>query len=245
MLTELFDSFPYFGAMAAGLLSFLNPCVLTLIPSFLSFITGISFKDLQHGEDRKKIRFLTVINSLLFVSGFSIVFIALGASSSLIGVIFTSYIDWIRIIGGILTIFLGLFVIGILKMDFLLQDNRFHLRNKPAGYLGSVVVGMAFAAGWSPCVGPILGTILLYASSTGSTAEGVKLLSMYSLGMALPFLFSAFAFNAFLSYSTRLRKYMRVIMIISGLLLVVFGILLLTNKFVLLANYLPIFQPLL
>ena len=118
MLTELFDSFPYFGAMAAGVLSFLSPCVLSLIPSFLSFITGISFKDLQQGDDTKKIRFITVVNSLLFVLGFSFVFIALGASSSLIGGVLTDYIDWLRIVGGILIIFLGLFVIGIFEDGF-------------------------------------------------------------------------------------------------------------------------------
>lgn len=132
---------------------------------------------------------------------------------------------------------------GLLKLDFLLKDNRFNLQNKPAGYLGAILIGMAFAAGWPPCIGPILGTILVYAGSTGSAAAGVKLLAMYSLGMALPFLFSAVAFNTFLGYSARIRKHMRVIMTTGGLLLVVFGLLLLTNKLSLLTSYLPFFEP--
>ncbi len=230
MLTELFNAFPYIGAVAAGLLSFLSPCVLPLIPSYLSFITGISFKDLQHGDNSSRIRFITIVNSLLFILGFSIIFIALGASSSLLGSILFNYKDWLRIGGGILIIFFGFLVAGVIKVDFLLHDSRFHLRNRPAGYVGTVAVGMAFAAGWTPCIGPVLGSILLYAGSTGSTFTGVKLLAMYSVGLAIPFLFSAFAFNTFLNYSARLRKYMRFIMIINGLLLTGFGILLLTDK---------------
>jgi len=221
-------SFPL--AFLAGVFSFLSPCVLPLVPSYVSFITGVSFEDLREGGDRKKIRFLTITNSLAFIGGFSLVFMALGASSSAVGKFLFDYQDWIRIIGGILVILFGLFVSGLIRLDFLTRERKFHVRGKPAGYIGSFFVGMTFAAAWTPCIGPILGTILLYASSQGSAVYGFKLLSVYSLGLALPFFLSSLMLNSFLSYSVRIRKYMRAIMIASGLLLIVFGILLLTNN---------------
>ncbi|MDA8239968.1 MAG: cytochrome c biogenesis protein CcdA [Nitrospiraceae bacterium] len=220
-------SFPL--AFFAGVLSFLSPCVLPLVPSYVSFITGISFEDLREGADRKKIHFLTITNSLTFIAGFSTVFIALGASSSAVGKFFFEYQDWIRIIGGALVIFFGLFVSGVIRMDFLTRERKFHMTGKPAGYIGSFFVGMTFAAAWTPCIGPILGTILLYASSQGSAAYGFKLLAVYSLGLALPFFLSSLMFNTFLSYVVKIRKYMKVIMVSSGVLLIAFGILLLTD----------------
>ncbi len=221
-------SFPL--AFLAGIFSFLSPCVLPLVPSYVSFITGISFEDLREGTDRKKIRFLTITNSLAFISGFSLIFIALGASSSAVGQFFFNYQDWIRIIGGVLVIFFGLFVSGIIRMDFLTRERKFHVSGKPAGYIGSFLVGMTFAAAWTPCIGPILGTILLYASSHGSAAYGFKLLSVYSMGLALPFFLSSLMFNTFLSYSAKIRRYMRMIMLLNGALLMIFGVLLLTNN---------------
>lgn len=230
-------SFPL--AFLAGVLSFLSPCVLPLVPSYVSFITGISFEDLKEGTDGKKIRFLTITNSLAFICGFSLIFVALGASSSAVGQFFFDYQEWIRIGGGILVIFFGLFISGIVKIDFLTRERKFHMSGKPAGYIGSFLVGMTFAAAWTPCIGPILGTILLYASSHGSAAYGFKLLSVYSLGLAVPFFLSSLMFNSFLSYSAKIRKYMRVVMLLSGALLIVFGILLLTNNVRLLSSLIP------
>jgi cytochrome c-type biogenesis protein len=221
-------SFPL--AFLAGLLSFLSPCVLPLVPSYVSFITGISFEDLTVGTDRGKVTFLTITNSFSFIAGFSTIFIGLGASSSAIGKFFFEYQDWIRIVGGILVIFFGLFVSGIIRLDFLTRERKFHLTGKPAGYIGSFFVGMTFAAAWTPCIGPILGTILLYAGSKGSTVYGLKLLAVYSLGLAIPFFLSSLMLNTFLSYSGKIRRYMRVIMGASGLLLIIFGVLLLTNN---------------
>jgi len=232
-------SFPL--AFLAGIMSFLSPCVLPLLPSYVSFITGVSFEDLTTGADRRKIRYLTITNSLTFILGFSTVFVALGASSSAVGKFMFEYQEWIRIGGGILIIVFGLFVAGILKMDFLMRDKKVHLSGKPAGYVGTFLVGMTFAAGWTPCIGPILGTILLYASSQGSAFYGFKLLAVYSLGLALPFFVSSLAINSFLSYSRKLMRYMRVIMIISGLLLILFGILLLTNRVREFTGFLPDF----
>lgn len=217
-------------AFAAGILSFLSPCVLPLVPSYITFITGVSFEDLKEGTDRKRIQFLTITNSLAFIAGFSLIFIALGASSSMIGGFLLKYQDWIRYVGGVLVIFFGLFVSGIIKLDFLTQERKFHLSGKPAGYIGTFFVGMTFAAAWTPCIGPILGTILLYASSKGSAEYGFKLLAVYSLGLAVPFFISSLMFNSFLSYSAKIRKYMRGIMLVSGLVLIVFGLLLLTNN---------------
>lgn len=217
-------------AFAAGVLSFLSPCVLPLVPSYITFITGVSFEELKEGVDRRRIRFLTITNSLAFIAGFSLIFIALGASSSMIGGFLLQYQDWIRIIGGVLVIIFGLFVSGIIRLDFLTRERKFHLSGKPAGYVGTFLVGMTFAAAWTPCIGPILGTILLYASSKGSAAYGFKLLAVYSLGLAVPFFISSLMFNSFLSYSAKIRKHMRVIMLVSGIVLIAFGILLLTNN---------------
>ena len=232
-------SFPL--TFLAGVLSFLSPCVLPLVPSYVSFITGISFKDLTVGSDRKRVRYLTLTNSAAFVAGFSSVFISLGVSSSAIGKFLFAYVDLIRIIGGVLVIIFGFFIAGFLRLDFLMKDKKFHLSGKPAGYIGTFIVGMTFAAGWSPCIGPILGTILVYAGSKGSALYGFQLLAVYSLGLAVPFFISALAINVFLSYSPKIAKSMRVIMIASGLLLIIFGILLLTDQIKILTRLLPDF----
>lgn len=232
-------SFPL--AFLAGILSFLSPCVLPLVPSYVSFITGISFKDLTVGVDKKKIRHLTITNSIAFILGFSSVFIALGISSSAVGRFFFQYVDIIRIIGGILVIIFGLFIAGFLKLDFLMIQKKIYISGKPAGYIGTFIVGMTFAAGWSPCIGPILGTILVYAGSKGSALYGFQLLTAYSLGLAVPFFLSTLAINVFLSYSPKLAKFMRVIMIISGLLLIIFGILLLMDQLRVLGRLVPDF----
>jgi cytochrome c-type biogenesis protein len=238
-MKELFNAFPFVGAFLAGVLSFLSPCVLPLLPSYISFITGVSFEDLKEGADSRRIRFLTITNSLAFICGFSLIFVALGASSSMLGKFLFEYQDKIRIAGGILVIFFGLFVSGVLKLDFLTRERKFHLTGKPAGYLGTFFVGMTFAAAWTPCIGPILGTILVYASSKGSAVYGFRLLSVYSLGLALPFFMSSLMFNSFLSYSGKIRKYMRFIMMASGLLLIVFGVLLLTNNVRQITSFFP------
>ena len=232
-------SFPL--AFLAGILSFLSPCVLPLIPSYVSFITGISFKDLSVGVDRKRIRYMTMTNSLVFIAGFSSVFIGLGISSSAVGSFFFQYMDIIRIIGGVLVIIFGFFIAGFLKLDFLMMEKKIHLSGKRAGYIGTFIVGMTFAAGWSPCIGPILGAILVYAGAKGSAFYGFQLLAAYSLGMAIPFFISALGINIFLSYSPKITKHMRAIMVISGLLLIVFGILLLTDQIKVMGRFLPDF----
>ena len=230
----------YITAFLGGLLSFLSPCVLPLIPSYVSFITGISFDDFKTG-DKARIRRLTLINSFAFVFGFSTVFVLLGVSSSYIGKLFAVYYDHIRVIGGIVIVVFGLYVMGVLKLNFLASDKRVHLHSKPRGHFGSFIVGLTFGAGWTPCIGPILGSILLIASTTGSAMQGFKLLLVYSLGLAIPFMATSLAINSFLSHYSAIQKYMRMIMFLSGLLLIGFGVILLTDKVHLLLSIAPDF----
>ena len=173
------------AAFSAGLLSFVSPCVLPLVPSYISYITGLSIEQLTDANARYKFKTAIVVNALLFIAGFSAVFIAFGASASFIGQMLITYQDHIRRIGGVLIVIFGLYLLGILNINFLQMEHRFQFRNRPVGYLGSFLIGVAFAAGWTPCVGPVLGTILLYASTTDSLLNGVLLLTSYSLGLGL------------------------------------------------------------
>ncbi len=226
-------------AFLAGMASFLSPCVMPLIPSYVSYITGISFTDLKEGENRSRIRKITFINSLSFIIGFSTVFISLGAGSSFLGGLLVRYQDVLRIGGGILIIIFGLFIAGIINIRFLMREKIIEIKEKPAGVVGSFLIGMAFAAGWTPCIGPILGSILLYASAKGSAGYGIQLLAIYSLGLGIPFLISSMAINMFLSYSKKIQRYMRIIMLLSGIILIAFGILLITNSTGILIRYIP------
>jgi len=215
-------------AFTAGLLSFVTPCVLPLFPSYLCFITGLCFEDFTEKRDSKVVR-LSMIHSSLFVLGFSLVFIGLGASATILGKVLFSYRNVIRIVGGILIIFFGIYVAGFFRVEALDKERRFRIEKKPLGYLGSILVGSAFAAGWTPCIGPMLGSILVYAGTTGKVSTGIILLSFYSLGMALPFLMCSWAFTSFLSGFAWIRRYLRVITIASGILLIIAGFLVLTN----------------
>jgi cytochrome c-type biogenesis protein len=166
----------------------------------------------------------------LFIAGFSAVFISFGASASLIGQWLITYQDFIRKIGGVLIIIFGLYLVGALNLKFLSTEKRFHFNNRPAGYLGSFLIGIAFAAGWTPCVGPVLGTILLYASTTNSLLTGVALLTAYSLGLALPLLLTALGVDRFLAYFQQMRAYLWGVSVVSGLFLVIVGGLIYANS---------------
>ncbi|TAL09851.1 MAG: cytochrome c biogenesis protein CcdA [Nitrospirae bacterium] len=225
-----------FIAFAAGLLSFVSPCVLPLVPSYITYITGLTLEELTSETERARVRGVIIVNSLLFIAGFSSVFIAFGASASLVGQLLTTYQDFIRKLGGALIVLFGLYVMGVLKIKFLMNEMRVHLKSRPAGYVGSVLVGVAFAAGWTPCVGPILGTILVYASTTDSMLTGVKLLASYSLGIGLPLFITALAVDSFLNYFKKLRGYMYGISVASGIFLVLVGVLIYTNSLTLLTS---------
>jgi cytochrome c-type biogenesis protein len=223
-------------AFAAGFLSFISPCVLPLVPSYITYITGVSFHDLTDQEKRKKVKWTTLIHSCLFILGFSTVFILMGASASYLGQILSKYQTWIMKIGGILIILLGIhFILQI--FPFLQIEKRFEMKRKPLGYLGSFFVGIVFAAGWTPCIGPILSTILIYASTSQQMATGIILLASYSLGLGIPFLLASLAFNLFLSTFEKIRGYMKVIIFISGFFLIGVGILLLTGTFRVVTDY--------
>lgn len=222
-------------AFFAGVMSFLSPCVLPLVPVYISFVTGLSIEEIKDSKNSPRIFFSTTA----FIAGFSTIFITLGASSSFIGGLLIKYQDYLRIVGGLITILLGLFLTGLIKVDFLMKEKRFNIYRGPAGFMGAFLIGMSFAAGWTPCIGPILATILIYTSSQGTTTFGLQLLGIYSAGLALPFLLSAFAINIFFTYSRKLTYFIRGVTIISGVILISFGILLLLDKLAYLAILFP------
>lgn len=228
-----------FAAFSAGLLSFISPCVLPLVPSYLSYITGLSVENLAKVEERERFKSAILLNALLFIAGFSTVFIAFGASASLIGQVLYEYQDIIRKVGGILIIIFGLYLLGILKLNIFMTERRLvHFESRPVGYLGSFLIGTAFAAGWTPCVGPVLGTILAYASTTESMSSGVMLLSSYSFGLGLPFFLTAFGMDTFLSYFKSLRTYLGGVSFVSGCLLILVGIMIFTDSVTLFTSFL-------
>ncbi len=232
----------FYLAFAAGVFSFLSPCVLPLVPSYLAFVTGLSFEQLTKGH-QGRLRKVVLGHSLLFIAGFSLIFTILGASATLAGQFLAEHRDTIRIVGGVLIIFLGLFISGVFSLGFLQTEKKFHLQDKPIGYLGSLLVGITFAAGWTPCVGPILSSILLYASTAQDVRTGIFLLVSYSLGLGLPFLVCSLALNTFLSFFRKTHSYLGIINKIAGILLIAVGILLVTNSFGILNEYLSGWLP--
>jgi cytochrome c-type biogenesis protein len=228
-----------FIAFTAGLLSFLSPCVLPLVPSYVTFITGLSIDDVQTAAARRT----ALVHGLLFTLGFSVIFIALGAIASGLGQVMTANRVWISRLGGLMVIVFGLYLMGVLKIGLLAQDKRLHLADKPVGYMGTVFVGIAFGAGWTPCIGPILSSILLYASARESLGQGLVLLSMYSLGLAVPFVLSALAVDRFMVFFRKVRRQMTWLSRGTGLVMVAVGLLMVTNRFTLLASYLNRFTP--
>lgn len=201
-------------AFSAGILSFLSPCILPLFPSYITYITGRSFEDIKSLERPNDITRLTVINSLFFILGFSIIFILLGITLSYFGSFFGIRRIWLEKAGGILIILFGLNIMGILKARFLSQGKGISLKRKNFGYLGSLFVGMAFAFGWTPCVGPILSSILIYASTLESLPKATTLLLAYSMGMGLPFLIAGIALNQFLFLFAKFRNFMKFVPVI-------------------------------
>jgi cytochrome c-type biogenesis protein len=226
-----------FVAFAAGLLSFLSPCVLPLIPSYVGFLTGLEADELQVR------RGTAVLHALWFVAGFGLIFILLGASASALGALFLRSQVWIGRVGGVLIILFGVYLLGILRPAFLVRERRIHLARKPLGYVGSSVVGIAFGAAWTPCIGPILGAILTLAATRSSFGQGTALLAVYTLGLALPFLLTALALDRFLVWFQRFRPYLVWVERISGALLILLGVLLVTDRFTLLASWLQGLTP--
>ncbi len=219
-------------ALGGGLLSFLSPCVFPLVPSYLSFITGISFDDMKSPLLKAQVREKVIANSLFFVLGFSTVFIVLGASFSFLGRFFASYQQMIQRVAGLIIIFFGLYISGALRIPFLMRSKEFlALRKKPAGYMGSALVGVSFGSAWTPCIGPILGAILTLAGSSKGVREGAILLMAYSMGLAIPFLLMAVASGGFFGVFQRFGRFLKVVHIVGGVFLIVVGILIVTGYF--------------
>jgi len=229
-------------AFTAGLLSFLSPCVLPLIPSYATFITGMSLDDLTSAR-RDVARRTVMVHGVLFVIGFSLVFMILGASATFLGSLLRVYSDWVGRVGGVLLIVFGLYLLGVFRMPGAEREWRFQLANKPVGYLGTVLVGVAFGAGWTPCIGPVLGGILTLAATTDSVGQGIGLLGVYSLGLAVPFLLATLLLERFLTGFQRFRHYLPWVSRASGALLLVMGMLLVTGSFTILSGMLARFTP--
>ncbi len=232
---EVSSQLSFVVAFVGGLASFLSPCVLPLIPSYLSYISGLSFEELveQEGKSRKTV----VGHALCFILGFSLGFMSLGASFGLLGQLLFTYSAVVRVGGGVLLILFGLTITGLLKLPVLARTKQLTLQARPAGYLGSIVVGLVFALAWTPCIGPILGSILALASTSASLEAGFTLLLVYAAGLAVPFFVSALALEAFLGFSRRYVKYFQLARGLSGGLLVLVGLLILTGYFTTLNAY--------
>ena len=224
-------------SFTAGVLSFLSPCVLPLIPSYVSFITGLTLDDVQRS------RRTTLVHSLLFVLGFTVVFLLLGATATVVGRLFFQQREWVGRIGGVLVILLGFYLLGVIKLDVLAQERRVHIADKPLGYVGTVLVGMAFAAGWTPCIGPILGAVLTYTASAADLNRGLLLLLAYSLGLAVPFLLAALMIDRFMAVFRRYRGALVWMSRASGILLIAIGVLMITGSMTVLTTWLQQWTP--
>ena len=238
----------YWIAFTAGILSFVSPCVLPLIPSYLTYITGLSFKQLDDAHPTAKVRITVLLHSICFILGFSVIFVLLGAIAGVASNKFQTHLreglEWVEKIGGLLIFLFGVHMTGLFHFGVLLGEKRVQLHRKPSGYFGTFIVGVAFAAGWTPCIGPILASILMIAATSGQIGEGVGLLSVYSLGLGVPFLISGLLFHQFLVAFNRFRKYIRLVEIGTGVMLMAVGIMLMFNLMgkltMFLYQYLPV-----
>ncbi len=219
----------YLGAFIAGLLSFLSPCVLPLIPSYITYITGLSFADLQTEHPSHKVRQASMLHSLAFILGFTVVFVLLGASATYLGSFLNQHVGLLRKVGGVLIMLLGVHVTGLIPITMLLGEKRITLHRKPAGFIGTFLVGIAFAAGWTPCIGPILAAILMVAATAQNVYHGIVLLLVYSLGLGIPFFLSSLAMHQFIIAFQRFKKFIRVFEICTGIFLMLVGVMIYFN----------------
>lgn len=233
----------YLAAFAGGFLSFISPCVLPLIPGYLSFVSGVSMDEFRGGTATAASRRRLLVASLAFVAGFSLVFIALGASASAIGGFLMSRLPLLGKIAGALIIVFGLHTMGVFRLRVLDTEKRVQTERKPTSLLGALLVGVAFAFGWTPCIGPILGTILVMAGRKETISEGVLLLAVYSAGLGIPFLLTSLAVDRFFSASARIRRHYHAIEVASGVLLIAIGVLIFTNQLTIIARYLEPYLP--
>ena len=228
-MSELIPQTGWLVAFGAGLVSFLSPCVAPLVPGYLSYVSGVSVQDLAQPRPGQTRRLLS--SCLLFVLGFSLVFVALGASASLLGGLIEDYRRELNRAAGGVMILMGLFVMGVARLPVLYQEKRFHFAVGSFGQGGTVLLGMAFAFGWTPCVGPVLASILFYAGGSQTAVQGAALLLAYSLGMGVPFVATGLAFSRAMGALGWVKRHYRAINVVSGGLLVGVGVLFLTDRF--------------
>ena len=230
-------------AFAAGLISFLSPCVLPLVPGYISFISGVSFAEIREKEGStpflSKEKRIILYSSIFFIIGFSMVFILLGASATWIGTFISSKISILTKLAGLVIIFFGIYMMGLIRPRFLYKEARFQIKDKRFGYVGALLIGAAFAFGWTPCIGPILGGILTYAGTLEKVSQGIFLLLMYSLGLGIPFLLTSIGINQFWRFINRIKRYLRLLEVISGVIMVILGVMIFTNKLILIPGLLP------
>lgn len=225
------DSVGLLAALTAGFISFISPCVLPVVPAYLSFVSGLSIDEMRGSSTDKALKARMLINCLAFIAGFSTVFIALGASATVIGDFFNRNMQLLAKIGGVIIVIFGLHTLGLFKIPFLNYEKRFHQDQKANGPLGSFVVGLAFAFGWTPCIGPILGAILGIASTHDRVGEGIMLLAAYSLGLGVPFLLAGLSVERFFAVSSGVKRRFALIEKISGGFLIVVGVMIFFNLF--------------
>jgi cytochrome c-type biogenesis protein len=221
-------------AFAGGLLSFLSPCVLPLVPGYISLMSGVSIDHLK-GEGGGNSRRAVIANSLAFNAGLSVIFLALGSTAGLVGAAIINNV-WVRVIGGLVIIVFGLHLIGLLKIKYLYRDTRQFSNEKPRGMLGSLTLGIAFAAGWTPCIGPILGGIIGLAATSGGWKGGLILSAFYSAGLAVPFLLTGLGINQFLSFYSKFRQHLHKVEVVSGVILILIGVLVMSNRVTMLSS---------
>ena len=236
------DNVTLITAFSAGFLSFISPCVLPLIPGYLSFVSGVSLEEMRDDAARAARR-RVIVTSIAFIVGFSIVFVALGATASVIGKFLFRNESILNKVAGVLVIVFGLHTMGVFRIPFLETEKRVQAGAKPKTLVGATMVGMAFGFGWTPCIGPILAGILVLAGSKETVFEGVVMLAVYSLGLGIPFLLTALAINKFFAASKRIRRHYHKIELASGALLVGIGLLLFTNQMTVIVRYLTPYLP--
>ncbi|MEO7713860.1 MAG: cytochrome c biogenesis protein CcdA [Gemmatimonadaceae bacterium] len=224
-------------AFIAGVVSFLSPCVLPIVPSYVTFITGMTLDELT-ARGTASARAKAALHAFLFILGFTLVFVTLGATATVFGAVLQRSLPLLQQVGGVVIVLFGLYLVGLLRLPALMRDRRVHLASRPAGLAGSVLVGVAFGAGWTPCVGPVLASILLYAGTSATMGTGMLLLGAYAIGLGIPFFVAAVALNWYVAGARRLTRWLRPVEVVAGTLLIVVGVLLFTGRFTALSAYL-------